>query len=84
MLFHNTEKTETRHENATKVYFISRTTTVKLLTEAGLLQVTGFASVSQFANHCQISRCIISFVTHESTNGTSQDDVLNINDPCWF
>jgi len=35
MLFHNTEKTETRHGNASQVSFVARTTTAKYLTEAG-------------------------------------------------
>jgi len=29
MLFHNTDKTENRHENAPQFLFIARTTTVK-------------------------------------------------------
>jgi len=46
MMFHNTEKTETRHGNVPQI-------------------VTGFAPVSQIANHCQLSCCIITFVTLE-------------------
>ena len=34
-MFHHTEKTETRHGNASQVLFVARTTTMKHLTEAG-------------------------------------------------
>jgi len=37
MLFHNTEKTETHHGNALQVLFVTRTTTPKSLTEAGVV-----------------------------------------------
>jgi len=50
-LFHSTETTETRHRNAPQVLFVARTTTAMYLTEAGLLLVTGFATVSQIADH---------------------------------
>jgi len=43
--------------------------------EDAMLLVTDIATISQIANHCQISCCIISFVTLELTNGTSQDYV---------
>jgi len=46
-----------------------------------MLLVAGFATVSQIANHCQLSRCIIKFVEVELTNVTSQDYVINMNDP---
>jgi len=46
-----------------------------------MLLVTGFATVSQIAIHYQLSCCIIKFVTVELTNVTSQDYVININDP---
>jgi len=49
-----------------------------------MLLVTGFATVSQIANHhFHISRCIIKFcyATLELTNVTSQDCVKNSNDP---
>jgi len=35
MMFHNIEKTETRHGNASQVLFAARTTTPKSLKEAG-------------------------------------------------
>jgi len=41
MLFHNSEKTETRHGNAPQVLFVARTTTAKYSTEVDLLLVTG-------------------------------------------
>ena len=37
MMFHNTEKTETRHENASQISFGARTTTPKSLKEAGFV-----------------------------------------------
>jgi len=37
MMFHNTEKTETRHGNAPQVLFVARTTMPKSLTEAGFV-----------------------------------------------
>jgi len=46
-----------------------------------MLLVTGFATVLQIANHCQIPGCIIKFVTLELTNMTSQDYIINITDP---
>jgi len=59
MLFHNTEKTETRHGNAPQVLFVGRTTTAKYLTEACFW----WPVLQQFhiADHCQISCCIIKF-----------------------
>jgi len=44
MLFHNTQKIETRRGTALQVLFVARTTTLNKLTEAALLLVTGFAS----------------------------------------
>jgi len=37
MMFHNTEKTGTRHGNAPQILFGARTTTPKLLKEAGFV-----------------------------------------------
>jgi len=37
MMFHNTEKTKTRHGNAPQVLFVARTTTPKSLKEAGFI-----------------------------------------------
>jgi len=37
MMFHNTEKTETRHGNAPQTLFGARTTTPKSLKEAGFV-----------------------------------------------
>ena len=37
MLFHNTEKTETRHGNAPQIFFGARTTTPKSLKKAGFV-----------------------------------------------
>jgi len=37
MMFHNAEKTETSHGNATRILFASRTTTPKSLKEAGFV-----------------------------------------------
>jgi len=36
-MFHNTEKTETRHGNAPQIIFVARTTTPKSLKEAGFV-----------------------------------------------
>ena len=36
-MFHNTEKTETRHRNAPQILFGARTTTPKSLKEAGFV-----------------------------------------------
>jgi len=47
--------------------------------EDATLLATGFATVSQIANHCQIPRCITKFVTIELTNVTSQGYIININ-----
>jgi len=46
-----------------------------------MILVTGFATVSQITNHCQISRCIKIFFTVELLIVTSQISVININDP---
>jgi len=40
-----------------------------------MLLMADFATVSQIANYCQIPFCIISFITFELTNVTSQDYV---------
>jgi len=45
-----------------------------------MLLVTGFATVSQIANRCQFVASQ-SFVALELTNVTSNDYVININDP---
>jgi len=37
MMFHNTEKTETRHGNAPQILFVARTTTPKSLKEADVV-----------------------------------------------
>jgi len=37
MMFHNTEKTETHHENAPQIFFGARTTTPKSLKKAGFV-----------------------------------------------
>jgi len=37
MMFHNTEKTETRHENAPQILFGARTTTPNALKEGGFV-----------------------------------------------
>jgi len=37
MMFHNTEKTETHHGNASQILFVARTTTSKSLKEAGFV-----------------------------------------------
>jgi len=37
MMFHNTEKRETRHGNAPQIFFVARTTTPKSLKEAGFV-----------------------------------------------
>jgi len=37
MMFHNTEKTETRHGNTPQTSFVVRTTTPKSLKEAGFV-----------------------------------------------
>ena len=44
-----------------------------------MLLVTGFATVSQIANHCQLSCYITKFVALELTNVTSQVHVINFN-----
>jgi len=36
-MFHNTEKTETCHRNVPQALFVTRTTMVKYLTEAGFV-----------------------------------------------
>ena len=46
--------------------------------EHAILLVTGFATVSQIANHCQILCCIIKFCYSWLTNVTSQDYVIRI------
>ena len=46
-----------------------------------MLLVTGFATVSQIANHCHLSCYIINFVTLELTSLTPQDYVICINEP---
>jgi len=37
MMFHNTEKTETRHGNTPQILVVARTTTPKSLKEAGFV-----------------------------------------------
>jgi len=49
--------------------------------EDAMLQATGFATVLQIANHCQISCYITKFVNLELTNLTSQGYVKHINGP---
>jgi len=47
-----------------------------------MLLVTGFATVSQIANHYQLYHAAsLSFVTREIRIVTSHDYVININDP---
>ena len=68
-----------RPETFLKIFF--KTSKQISKNEDAMLRVIGFVTVSQIANHCQISCVSKSFVAVELTYVTSQDYVININDP---
>jgi len=75
MIFHNTEKTETRHANAPQILFGARTTTSNALKESGfvfLLHKLVFI-VSRVVDWCARIRLNvrISLVQKESVTGST-------------
>jgi len=74
MMFHNTEKTETRHENAPQILFGARTTTPNALKEGGFVfflhKLVFVVSRVDWYTRMRLNVCI-SLLQKESVTGST-------------